>query len=242
MNDMGIAFGESVEFKVQTVSSDFGASVETQPASDAIIFSPLAVTVSKVDSQTDGDSIGLSWTNGQFQGASEDGYKIWMKNANDADFAVLVEDIPETQREITQQPNGNSIEAGATYVFKVQAKNTKDYGFESDEISIKAANKPFAVATPQIAFNPVTDKITITFDAPSSLENGADFEKFKVYMADRNGDFAIVTCADPDPLATECEFTQEYIEGDTFNLNLGGVIRAYVIGYNSYGPSPASAE
>lgn len=88
----------------------------------------------------------------------------------------------------------------------------------------------------------MTDKITVDFNAPSNLENGDDFTKFEVYVTDRFGDPKKVTCLDSDPLTTSCEFEQNYIESEPFKLKLGGVLKAYVIAYNSYGPAPKSGE
>ena len=73
---------------------------------------------------TDADTIGLSWAAPEFDGGSPIlDYRLWSDNASGSDFAVLEGSLAGFTYTAT------SLVQGATYQFKIEARNA--YGFSA---------------------------------------------------------------------------------------------------------------
>lgn len=86
------------------------------------------------DPATRADRIGLDWTAPVFTGGVPLlDYRLWYDNAQGSTTIVLEESL--SQSEYTAM----SLTQGATYKFKLEARNMKGYSFFSNEVEILAA-------------------------------------------------------------------------------------------------------
>lgn len=87
---------------------------------------------------TRANQIGLAWTAPVFEGGSIiTGYQLWYDNASGGEIDTILEvsltDTSYIAIELTQ---------GATYQFKLEARNVYGLGFFSNVITILAAQEP----------------------------------------------------------------------------------------------------
>lgn len=143
-----IAWGSEVFAKVTAINI-YGESEESEEGNNAIILTvpDAPLNLIGVESLTNGVQIGLTWQIGAFEGGTEViDYRLWSDQAKGS-YIVIAENILGTDFIVT------SLTTGSTYEFKVQARNSFDFGPFSDPVSILAAQEPDQPSSPTTTFS-----------------------------------------------------------------------------------------
>lgn len=124
------------------------------------------------------NQIGLQWIAPVFDGGSPViDYRVWYDNASGGAFEVLTEGV------VTNAYTATGLIQGATYRFKVQARNVYGYSFgTTNEVSILAAQIPDIPLAPVTSFIANTDTVRVTWVAPDN--GGSPITSYTVYFAD----------------------------------------------------------
>jgi len=131
--------GETYSFKV-TARNTVGDSVMSDPFSVLAAKLPDApVSLANVAGITTGYQIGLSWTDGAYDGASPViDYQVSYAEASSSTWIIFASGILEKSEIVT------GLTPGVTYKFVVKSRNIVDFSVYSSEVSILAAQQPDA--------------------------------------------------------------------------------------------------
>jgi hypothetical protein len=130
------------------------------------------VSLANVAGITTGSQVGLSWSDGAYNGGSPViDYRVSYAESSSSTWIVFASGIAEKSEIVT------GLTSGVTYKFKVQSRNVVDFSLDSSEVSILAAqqpdaptglvNKPAVTSASQIGLQWVAP----TFNGGSALTN-----------------------------------------------------------------------
>jgi hypothetical protein len=231
--------GDSIYAKIKAIN-EFGTSMDSSAGNGATYYSvpeppkdlqnDLAVTSDTV--------VGIIWSDGYTDGGSAIiDYRVWYDQGTDN---WIVADNAVTTREYRTT---DSLIAGETYKFKVEARNLVGYSSASNEVSILAAREPDAPAAPTTLRN--GDSIVINWIAP--YNGGSEITGYYIMIKSEDGTFIVdeANCDGTSPTILsnkQCTIPFSVLEEPPFNLPWGSSVYATVRAINAYGSSLESPE
>ena len=131
----------------------------------------------------------------------------------------------------------SGIVSGAAYTFRLQARNIHGWGEYSVVTTIAAASTPDAPNTVVTSI----ENIYVRFDWNEPQANSAVIDGYDVYIIDSDGTY-VRESTYCDGFTNDVVLNEQYclvpmsvLQGETYGLVLGELIRAKVRAHNSYG-------
>jgi len=181
--------------------------------------------------------IGIQWSDGPETGGSPViDYRVWYDQGVGS-MTVLEFHVAEKVYE-TLIP----LTPGVVYTFKVQARN--DFGFSdfSEDVQIKAAQRPDVAGAPATSVQ--GDDVLIDWNEPD--DKGSDILDYRISIMGADGDSYLYQqdkchSSDPNFITTSSCTVPIYILRDyPFYLDWGDSIYASVVSVNMYGDGDSS--
>jgi hypothetical protein len=129
------------------------------------------------------------------------------------------------------------VVAGAAYLFRLQARNIHGWGVHSVEMTIAAASTPDAPTTVVTTIENIY--VRLAWNEPAA--NSAAIDGYDVYIMDSTGSYVREsTYCDgfTNSVVLEgayCLVPMSILQGETYGLTLGTLIRAKIRAHNIYG-------
>jgi hypothetical protein len=176
----------------------------------------------------------LSWAAPLFDGGSEIlDYSLYTDEATGTDFVVLEESLT------TLTYTATSLTQGATYKFKVKARNIYGDSVFSETVTILAAQVPAQPVTPVTTWIP--NIVVVTWVAPD--DGGSPITGYKVTIVENDGVTYSAEQTNCDMTAStevSCTITVAALKAEPFSLDWGTSVFAKVVAVNQYGDSVES--
>lgn len=161
-------------FKVQAVNSVGSSSDSAELSVLAAKLPDAPVSLANVPAQTTATQIGLSWSDGAYNGGSAViDYEVSYAEAPSGSFSVFT-------TVTTQSATVTGLTAGTSYKFYVKSRNIVDQSLQSTEVTILAAQKPDA---PTLLANDVgvtnANTIGLSWSAPA-FNGGSPLTEYRL--------------------------------------------------------------
>jgi hypothetical protein len=230
-------WGDSVYAKLKATNVK-GTSSFTSSGNGAILITnpDVPVSLTEVYAQRSESTLGLSWSEGLYDGESPlIDYRINMAELGGT-FSVIATGITVTSYTAT------GLNAGTTYEFKVEARNSFDFSSPSEVLSLKASWFPEPPTT--VTTNNVDANVEISWSDPVS--NGEPITAYRIYIQESGSATYIeetVDCIGNDVTLVSsraCSIAIATLKAAPYSLAQGESISAKVISINVYGESALS--
>lgn len=171
-------WGASVYAKV-IATNLYGDSLESEQGNGAIITTTPDSPTNLIEdySQRTKSTLGLQWTAPVFiGGAVIEDYRINYRVFGGV-YSVLVDGVTDTAYLVTD------LNAGSTYEFTVEARNSYSFSAESEMLSLLCAFKP----DPPLTITTVNENELVKIQWAYPVANGSPITAYKVYLIQSDG-------------------------------------------------------
>jgi hypothetical protein len=178
MTPFNLEWGSSIIAEVIAKNS-IGSSISSDSGNGALILTKPGAPINLVNDIliTDGDQIGLSWSEGLEDGGTPviDHRILYAAGADT--FATLDSNI------VGASYTAINLAAGTSYKFKVEARSSFGYSLASAEVVVLAAEVPSKPDAPTTIFN--GDTVQIDWVAPNA--GGSDITGYRIFILESDG-------------------------------------------------------